>query len=125
MATHKIAIQPDVYNPSDDRNAISNDRGPGTGLKDLLPVPDNTDIVTDPLSTIEGAISMKEEPTLSHALAQDDHEQKGVAQTDHEFEVLDLGWNEKKEDIPAPLVGGLQNEDLWMLVRRFNKVRLP
>ncbi|KAK8070252.1 hypothetical protein PG994_006868 [Apiospora phragmitis] len=68
---------------------------------------------------------MAEEPTLSHALALDDHEEKGRAQQDHfEEDVLDLGWNEKKERIAAPLVGGLGNEDLWLLVRRFNKVRL-
>ncbi|RKU39812.1 hypothetical protein DL546_000861 [Coniochaeta pulveracea] len=64
---------------------------------------------------------MSQEPTLSHALALDDHDEKGLAQQDHDHEVLDLGWNEEKKNIPAPLVGGLQNEDLWMLVRRFNK----
>jgi len=46
----------------------------------------------------------------------------GVAQLPHNEEVKDLGWNEPKEDIAAPLVGGLDNETLWMLVRRFNKV---
>ena len=62
-------------------------------------------------------------PTDSHALANADHEEKGAAQEDHfETEVKDLGWNDHPKDMPKPLVGGLRNEDLWLLVRRFNKV---
>lgn len=93
-------------------------------VKEFLPIPADTDPVTDPYNH-DVSNSMAEEPTLSHALAVDDHEEKGRAQLDHEEEdVVDLGWNEKKERIAAPLVGGLNNEDLWLLVRRFNKVRL-
>lgn len=33
----------------------------------------------------------------------------------------DLGWNEHPAEVPKPLVGGLPNEELWTLVRRFNK----
>ncbi|KZS97170.1 hypothetical protein SISNIDRAFT_449932 [Sistotremastrum niveocremeum HHB9708] len=63
-----------------------------------------------------------DQPTESHALAQADHFEKGASQMQHfETEVKDLGWNEKPEDVPAPLVGGLDNEELWTLVRRFNK----
>jgi hypothetical protein len=73
--------------------------------------------VTETTSALESA------PTDSHALATQDHEIKGHAQMDHnEPEVRDLGWDEDPKHIPAPLVGGLQNEDLWVLVRRFNKV---
>jgi hypothetical protein len=64
-------------------------------------------------------------PTASHALATADHDEKGIAQLhgqhNTEAEVKDLGWNERPEKIPAPLMGGLPNEELWMLVRRFNK----
>ena len=61
--------------------------------------------------------------TESHALASADHDNKGFAQLDHNAtEVKDLGWNEHPEDVPKPLVGGLPNEELWLLVRRFNKV---
>jgi hypothetical protein len=64
-------------------------------------------------------------PTESHALATADHDEKGLAQLhgqhNTEAEVKDLGWNERPDKIPAPLVGGLPNEELWMLVRRFNK----
>lgn len=94
-----------------------------TGLvfKDLMPVPDDTQAVTEP-DKKEVSQTLREEPTASHALAMADHDVKGVAQQSHGAEVQDLGWNEPKEQIPAPLVGGLENEELWILIRRFNKV---
>lgn len=71
------------------------------------------------VSTMEAA------PTDSHALATQVQPVKGlVQQQSGSGAVRDLGWNEPKEQIPAPLVGGLQNEDLWILIRRFNKVKL-
>ena len=64
----------------------------------------------------------EEHPTESHALANADHDVKGAAQYDHgETEVRDLGWNDDERKIPQ-LVGGLPNEELWTLIRRFNKV---
>jgi hypothetical protein len=64
----------------------------------------------------------EEHPTESHALAAADHEEKGAAQLDHgEPEVRDLGWNEDEKRVPQ-LVGGLPNEELWTLIRRFDKV---
>ncbi|KAI2627616.1 hypothetical protein GGR54DRAFT_423205 [Hypoxylon sp. NC1633] len=89
-------------------------------LVDVLPIPPTTQPVSEP-EKHEMATTITDEPTLSHALATDDHEEKGLAQQEHDEEVADLGWNEKKEQISAPLVGGLDNEDLWLLVRRFNK----
>ena len=60
-------------------------------------------------------------PSDSHALANSDHEEKGAVQKDHEEgEVRDMGWGENPQNVPT-LVGGLPNEDLWALVRRFNK----
>lgn len=38
-------------------------------------------------------------------------------------EVKDFGWNSPPRDVPAPLVHGLSNEDIYTLVRRFNKAR--
>lgn len=67
----------------------------------------------------------EEHPTESHALANAEPEIRGVAQLDtgrHGEEVKDLGWNEHPRGVPSPLVGGLPNEELWTLVRRFNKV---
>ncbi|KAI1773832.1 hypothetical protein F4818DRAFT_449122 [Hypoxylon cercidicola] len=89
-------------------------------MLDVLPIPSTTQSVTDP-EKHEIANTLADKPTLSHALATDDHEEKGLAQREHDGEVVDLGWNEKKQKIAAPLVGGLENEDLWLLVRRFNK----
>jgi hypothetical protein len=64
----------------------------------------------------------EDHPTDSHELANADHEEKGAAQMDHgQTEVRDLGWNEEAADVPQ-LVGGLPNEELWTLIRRFNKV---
>ena len=67
----------------------------------------------------------EEKPTISHALADEavnEHEDKGFAQIEHgDLEVKNLGWNEESDNVPHPLVGGLTNEDLWILVRRFNK----
>lgn len=93
----------------------------GKAVEDLLPVPHATQPVTDP-SQGEVSHTLAEDPTLSHALATDDHEVKGLAQQHHEDEVLDLGWNQKKQEIAEPLVGGMDNEELWMLIRRFDKV---
>jgi hypothetical protein len=65
----------------------------------------------------------EEQPTESHQLANAEPEEKGAAQLDHrQTEVRDLGWNEEPADVPVPLVGGLSNDELWTLIRRFNKV---
>lgn len=66
-----------------------------------------------------------DEPTDSHALSQVEPEEKGLAhQAGHTDEVTDLGWNASAEHIEGPLIAGLSNEDLWMLIRRFDKVDL-
>ncbi|KAH8644288.1 hypothetical protein IG631_01752 [Alternaria alternata] len=95
----------------------------GVVYKDLLPIPD-----TDPTEHEGKSTTLRNAPTESHALALDaaksaPPEEKGAAQIAHGDEVVDLGWNEPKELVAKPLVGGLGNEDLWLLVRRFNKVR--
>jgi hypothetical protein len=102
-------------------NALTGDSGPGTGLKDLIPIPSTTHPVTDP-DRKETANALANDTSLSHALATNVHDVQGAAQQDHEKEVLDLGWNERKQDIPQPLVGRMDNEELWLLIRRFNKV---
>lgn len=93
----------------------------GAAVKDILPIPSGTQPVTDPARVNESQ-TLREDPSLSHELATDDHEVKGLAQRDHSEEVLDLGWNQEKQEIAEPLVGGLDNEELWLLVRRFDKV---
>jgi hypothetical protein len=90
-------------------------------IKDILPIPDSLAPVTDPHNE-ETAQTLAEEPTMSHALAASDHDEKGHAQMSHDNEVKNLGWNEAEDNIANPLVGRLPNEDLWILIRRFNKV---
>lgn len=91
----------------------------GINYQDLLPGPavDVNDIAQHNRSH-----ALRDEPTASHALAVADHDEKGLAQLVHGADVKDLGWNEPKEKIAEPLVGGIDNEELWLLVRRFNKV---
>ncbi|CAD0111600.1 unnamed protein product [Aureobasidium uvarum] len=100
--------------------------GTGVVYQDLHPVnhpavqQDTRDART--ATATDAAQNLTEEPTASHALAQADIDEKGVAQLAHNADVKDLGWNEPSSKIPAPLVGGMDNEELWVLVRRFNKV---
>lgn len=66
-------------------------------------------------------------PTDSHILSQvePEEEAKGLAQkAGVTNKVSDIGWGESDE-IEERIVTGLSNEDLWMLIRRFNKVSLP
>ncbi|KAI0880902.1 uncharacterized protein GGS22DRAFT_77858 [Annulohypoxylon maeteangense] len=100
--------------PDADGNTIS------SKLVDILPIPPTIQPVSEP-EKYETANSLTEEPTLSHNLAASDHEEKGLAQREYDEEVADLGWNETKDRIAEPLVGRLGNEDLWLLIRRFNK----
>ena len=83
----------------------------------------NSNSVASIMNTPTSSASASNAPSDSHALASaDDHEVKGAVQTNHEDgEVRDMGWNDHPHDVPAPLVGGLPNEELWTLVRRFNK----
>ena len=88
------------------------------------PVPPSGMHNTKPVEAPEIVEAHEEEmPTDSHDLANADHDEKGAAQLNHgQTEVKDLGWNDHPTDVPNPLVGGLPNEELWTLVRRFNKV---
>jgi hypothetical protein len=98
----------------------------GVSYQDLLPIPHETAAVTDP-NKKELSTDTTDTPTISHALAAEavnDPDAIGAAQQNHEEEVVDLGWNESAQEIMNPLVGGLPNEDLWILLRRFNKVCL-
>ncbi|KAF2729027.1 hypothetical protein EJ04DRAFT_503045 [Polyplosphaeria fusca] len=93
----------------------------GAVYKDLLPIPHETEPDKE-----ETHVSLTDKPTESHALAMqaaqgEEDEEKGAAQQEHSEEVVNLGWNEPKEAVENPLVGGISNEDLWLLVRRFNK----
>ncbi|OBT66141.1 hypothetical protein VE03_05167 [Pseudogymnoascus sp. 23342-1-I1] len=65
----------------------------------------------------------EDHPTDSHALAATEPEERGYAQTHSasSSSVRDLGWHDDSGSIPRPLIAGLPNDDLWVLLRRFNK----
>ncbi|KAJ5266980.1 hypothetical protein N7478_009788 [Penicillium angulare] len=63
-----------------------------------------------------------EGPTDSHILSQVEQDEKGLSQqAGDDAEVTDLGWTQPSEHFDEALIAGLSNEDLWMLIRRFNK----
>lgn len=61
--------------------------------------------------------------TESHVLSRVEQDEKGLSQkAGHTAEITNIGWGESPDAIDEPLVAGLSNEDLWMLIRRFDKV---
>ncbi|KGO44185.1 Protein of unknown function DUF3292 [Penicillium expansum] len=62
-------------------------------------------------------------PTESHVLSQVEQDEKGLSQQSGDTaEITNIGWGESPDAIEEPLVAGVSNEDLWMLIRRFDKV---
>jgi Protein of unknown function (DUF3292) len=81
-----------------------------------------TQSILSSLSPLSTRSTPQDKTTDSHALAQADHDIKGAAQIAGQSEDLtDLGWRAPPDEIDT-LVGGLPNEELWTLVRRFNRV---
>jgi hypothetical protein len=114
--------------PSAPRTMSGNTLPPTPAAKDY---PRQEDIGTESESldsvVLNEAPAMEHAETESHALATANHDEKGAAQLvgqEGRSEVKDLGWTERHSiaNVPNPLVGGLKNEDLWILVRRFDKV---
>ena len=63
----------------------------------------------------------QEYPTDSHELAQN-HEGSGAAEVDQDCgKVKDLGWDKDPEETPS-LFSDYTNDELWILIRRFNQV---
>ncbi len=111
---------------------------PGYVFRDGQPIPDSdlkhqpegvrpgssTDMTRVSTSTSSAmntpTSSAGDHPTDSHALANADHDEKGAAQHNLHDGVKDLGWNDHPKDVPT-LVAGLDNEELWTLIRRFNR----
>jgi len=82
-----------------------------------------TDVDVDPVNR-EG-LDNTNAPSASHALATADHEEKGAVQLEGNNHYCNLNGaisnGDVNEAIPDPLVGGVSNEDLWTLMRRFDK----
>jgi hypothetical protein len=69
------------------------------------------------------AHSEDDAPTDSHALAHADLEVKGLVHKSPDTDATtDIGWTQQPQEFDEPIVGGISNDDLWMLIRRFNKV---
>ncbi|KAJ5137266.1 Methyltransferase type 11 [Penicillium atrosanguineum] len=63
-----------------------------------------------------------EGPTDSHVLAQVEQDEKGLSQQAGDTaEVTDVGWTTPTNHIVEPIIAGISNEDLWMLIRRFDQ----
>ncbi|KAL2192559.1 hypothetical protein P885DRAFT_47399 [Corynascus similis CBS 632.67] len=96
------------------------EKGVGAAVKDFLPIP-ATDPTAAALDSQTHTYAAGDGPTFSHTLATETQDGHGTTQLNSDSDVVDLGWNEKKENITEPLVGGMSNEELWLLIRRFNK----
>ncbi|OQE12844.1 hypothetical protein PENFLA_c061G06503 [Penicillium flavigenum] len=60
--------------------------------------------------------------TDSHVLSQVDQDEKGLSQKASDTpELTKIGWGGSPGAIEEPLVAGISNQDLWMLIRRFDK----
>lgn len=86
---------------TDDEPAHPEDAGATADMKKTA-IPERMDAVPD----------IQEAPPMA----------KGDQERAVDPETEDLGWSEDP-DVPVPVVKGLKNEDLWVLVRRLNKVR--
>ena len=61
--------------------------------------------------------------TDSHKLATSEQPISGAVQEAGRLDTItNLGWQANAKGVDT-LVGGISNEDLWTLIRRFNKVR--
>jgi len=61
-------------------------------------------------------------PTIGHKLAHGAHKENDDAESEHtNIEQGDSGWNEEEGNVLQPLISGWSNNELWTLIRRFNK----
>ncbi|KAH8204192.1 hypothetical protein TruAng_001612 [Truncatella angustata] len=87
----------------------------GVVLRDLV----NEDRSLDPDSRADD----RHQPVRAFGAAgaaPDDNGPKGPAQTEHAHE-MDIGWGTDPEKITQPFIEGVDNEDVWLWIRRFNK----
>lgn len=73
---------------------------------------------------IPGEMPGELEDTDSYDLAQEEEpEEPGPLQrVSSSAKSLDIRWRPSSRTVEETLTPGLSNEDLWMLIRRFNKV---
>jgi hypothetical protein len=77
--------------------------------------------------TAKGNAPLAQKTTTSHQLATGDHdygELRGKAiEAGKDPNTTDLGWRANGNGVET-LVSGISNEDLWALIRRFNRASL-
>ncbi|KAF3404111.1 hypothetical protein DPV78_002449 [Talaromyces pinophilus] len=85
--------------------------------------PSNTiENVTNDVNKVDILKSELNAPTDSHALAHAEVEETSLIHTSLDDEATtDIGWQQQPHEFNEPIIGGIPNEDLWMLIRRFNK----
>lgn len=85
---------------------------------------DKTKTVASPDSSLRHRRSpVKADASDSHAIATGQHDIQGAAQmAGSSHEMTDLGWRSHHKDVDN-LIGAVPNEELWTLIRRFNRVR--
>lgn len=64
-----------------------------------------------------GRLALAKEKT---AVAED----RSTKLAQNDVALVDLGWHKDPEHVTHPVVDGMSNEDVWLLIRRFNKVSL-
>ena len=77
-----------------------------------------------PHPTVVQKSPLSQATSESHALATQSHQLHGaVHEAGKTAGITNLGWQANATGLDR-MVGGLQNEELWTLVRRFNKVTM-
>jgi hypothetical protein len=83
-------------------------------------VPIECDLLND-ITLAQLTMAESRPQPVSHRLATANvNKTRGVLSCDGS--VIDLGWNQEPDHDGKPWVEGMHNEDVWALVRRFNKV---
>ena len=93
--------------------AASSGQQPGNTIESIAKDINKVDLLKSELNA----------PTDSHALAHAEVEQASLIHTSPDDEATtDIGWQQQPHEFNEPIIGGIPNDDLWMLIRRFNKV---
>ena len=82
------------------------------------PYPDTTSPVAEPPESLTEDSSFIN-PTVE-PVPHSSTKTEGIRLKDPE--VRDFGWNSEPKAVPSPLIYGIPNDDLYILIRRFNKV---
>ncbi|EED19877.1 conserved hypothetical protein [Talaromyces stipitatus ATCC 10500] len=78
--------------------------------------------VTADINKVDIIKSETDAPTDSHALAHAEVEETSlIRKLPGDEATSDIGWRQQPDEFDEPIIVGISNEDLYMLIRRFNK----